>query len=198
LVDVADVAMDKADPDVIELVDRYERWRRIYRYAEKMPPNEPDWENGRLWFRYGYPYPDWTAYILQATADGGYRVFRATTERRETPAESPRGGTFARLQDAGKYIIFNVGEKLRIECRMKPINLEWADAGLDPRVDKLIIDENWAKYVLRSNPASYFTTVSRGIAPYNHILPLSYDQLDDVVLDGFPESIISQLASDSS
>ncbi|BCO37293.1 hypothetical protein BMW24_013145 [Mycobacterium heckeshornense] len=190
------MGLDRNDPDVVELVDHYNKWRRIYGYAGKSAPDEVDWEDERLYFRYGYPYPDWWAYIVEATADGNFRCLRASTERRATPIESTEG-TFARLQDAGKYTVYEVAETLRIDCRMEPISWKWDDAGLDPEVDAHVQSDQVVKYVLRSNPQAFFI-MTRGDMPYSHILPLSYDELDAILLDGFPEDVTSKLAAEAS
>jgi hypothetical protein len=185
------VILKEEDPDIVGLLTRYNRWRWIYDYAAKSPPDEAHWENDRLYFRFGYPYPDWWAYVLEGTSDGHYRVLRASTERTVTPVESSKG-IFARLQDAGKFMIYEVAESLRIDCRLEPLSWRWDDAGLDPRVDARIESDQVVKYVLRSNPEAYFM-MTRGDMPYSHILPLSYDELDAELLEGFPESVTSRL-----
>lgn len=76
---------------VIELLDRYEKWRRIFSYSGKAPPNIPDSEGGRLYFRRGYPHPDWSAYLLASTPDDDYCVLHASTERCQTTIESSEG-----------------------------------------------------------------------------------------------------------
>jgi hypothetical protein len=189
------VDMDKS-PDIAELVAHYNKWRRIYGYAGKTPPDKPDWENGRLYFRDGYPYPDWSASILEVTPDGTYRVLHASTERRQTPIESPRG-TFSRIEDAGKFIVYKAATSLMIACFMDPLSWRWDDAGLDPQVDAHIQSDRVVKYVLRNNPDAYFI-MTRGDMPYSHLLPLSYDELDAVLLEGFPESVTSRLNAEPS
>ncbi|SOJ55789.1 hypothetical protein MSIMFB_03268 [Mycobacterium simulans] len=179
--------------DVIQLIARYHNWRRIYRYADGEVPNEPDWVDGRLYFRNGYPYPGWSAFILEATSDRKYRVLHTSTERRNTSVESSRA-TFSRLQDAGKYIIYDVADALRVRLGLKPLEQKWRATGLDPRVDKIAISEKQAKYLLRSDEKVYFLAYSGGVQPYNHILSLSYDQLDTVLRDGFPKNVIRPLS----
>lgn len=189
---------DVKDRQVIELITRYNMWRRIYGYAGKLrlTPDEPDWENDRLYFRNGYPFPDWTAYVIEATAARDFRVLRVSTERRIRPAESPEA-LFSRIEDAGKFIIYKMATNLRVDCRMESITQKWRAEGLNTRVDKMIISEDQAKYVLRSDPTAYFIAYSGGIQPYNHILPLTYDELDAVLLEGFSETVTSQVASEN-
>jgi hypothetical protein len=185
-----------SEQDTSELVDHYNKWRRIHRLAGESEPNEPDRENGRLYFRRGYPHPDWSALILEATSDGHYNVLRASTERRNTPVESSRA-SFARLQDAGKFIIFETADLLRVTLGIRPIVQQWRDEGLDSRVNKIPLNGK-AKYELQSNGSAYFLAYSGGIQPYNHILPLSYEELDSILLAGFPEAITSRLNDGSS
>ncbi|VAZ76535.1 hypothetical protein LAUMK4_03019 [Mycobacterium persicum] len=182
-------------PGVIELLDRYEKWRRIFSYSGKAPPDIPDSEGGRLYFRRGYPHPDWSAYVLERTPDDDYRVLHATTERLQTPVESSEG-RFSRIQDAGKFIIYKTATSLMISCWMDPLSWKWHDAGPDPRVDARIESDRVVKYVLRSDPDAY-CIMSLGDMPYSHILPLSYDELDALLLEDFPESVTSQLAAES-
>jgi hypothetical protein len=186
--------MDRNDPDIVQLVERYDKWRRIYGYAGKVAPDVPGWESGRLWFRDGYPYPDWWAYVLEAISGPRYRVLRASTERSQTPVGSLKG-SFSRIHVAGKFIIYNAAICLRSACRMEMIGPKWRSTGLDPRVDAQIESDRVVKYVLRSNPDTYFI-MTRGDMRYSHILPLSYDELDAQLLEGFPESVTSRINSE--
>jgi hypothetical protein len=190
--------VDQSDPEIVELIARYNKWRRIYRYAGKSSsaPDEPDFENGRLWFRDGYPLPDWTAYIIEGTVNREFRVLRASTERRNTPAEAQEA-VFSRIQDAGKFILYKVATSLRVESHLPSITQKWRAEGLDHRVDKTIISEDQARYTLRSDPSIYFIAYSGGIQPYNHVLPLSYDELEEVLLEDFQPAVTSQLASEA-
>lgn len=190
--------LDQGDPEVIELIARYNKWRRIYRYAGKASsaPDEPAVENGRLYFRRGYPLPDWTAYVVEATGGGEFRVLRVSTERRNTPVEALEA-IFSRIQDVGKYLLYKVATSLRVEIRLQSITQKWRAEGLDQRVDKGVVSAEQAKYSLRSDPAIYFIAYSGGIQPYNHILPRSYDELDEILLDGFQSSVTSQLSTEA-
>ncbi len=181
--------------DISELISHYNKWRLIFRYANELEPNEPDWDDGRLYFRKGYPHPDWSAFILEPANEGHYSVFHVSTERRNTPLESVRA-IFSRLQDAGKYIIYEVADLLRVSLGLKPLEQKWREVGLDTRVRKVVVSDKQAKYELVADPTAYFLAYSGGIQPYNHILPLSYDQLDSELLDGFPQGLTAHLAAD--
>jgi hypothetical protein len=185
------------DPTVTEFITRYKKWCRIYRYAGKgsSAPDEPAVEDGRVHLRRGYPLPDWTGYVVETNAEGEFRVLRVSTERRNTPAEAQEA-LFSRIEDAGKYLVYKVATSLRVESHLPSITQKWRADGLDDRVDKVIISNDQAKYSLRSDPGVYFVAYSGGIQPYNHILPLSYDELDEILLEGFPAAVTSQLAAE--
>jgi hypothetical protein len=183
-----------ADPEIDELLRRYESWRWICHYAGNAPWDPADTENGRLHFRYGYPHPDWWGYVIEGVQNGGYRVLYVSTERRTTPVESSQG-VFSRVQDAGKFIIYKVGTYLRSAQRMEMIGPKWRSAGLDPQVDAQVESDEVVRYVLRSNPDAYFV-MTLGDMPYSHILPMSYHELDAVLLEGFPESVTSRLTAE--
>jgi hypothetical protein len=189
------VTLEKDDPDVAKLLARYDAWRRIYSYAGESPPDEADWEDGRLFFRFGYPHPDWWAYVLE-DAGGDYRVSRISTERSAVPIESLKG-RFSRIQDAGKFMIYEVAESLRINCRLEPLSWKWDDEGLDSHVEAQIKSDREVKYALRGNPQAYFI-MTRGDMPYSHILPLSYDDLDANLLNGFSDSVVSRVNAEMS
>jgi len=180
-----------SDSQLEELINRYDKWRQIYAYAGQPARDAPVWEAGRLHLRRGYPYPDWTSYIVEPT-DGGYNVLTATTERRNEPLES-LSGFFTDADDAGKYVIWNVGESLRMSCRLDPIMWAWEDAGLDPRVQQTSLEKYVSKYSLKSDPSRYFILQAGGVQPVNHLLPLTYGELDAQLLAGMPDSVLSHL-----
>lgn len=174
-----------------ELIDRYNKWRDAYLSVGRPAPNEPDWENSRLYFRIGYPYPDWRAFIIDQT-DDGYQVLNASTERSTVATEGWKA-TFSRLEDAGKYVIATIADYLRIECKADPIALRWRVEGLDPLVVKDDLPDGLAKYVLRSDV--YMITTARGIKPEHHVLRLSYDDLNQVLANGLPNEIVQVLVA---
>lgn len=177
--------------DSAQLIRRYEKWRRIYSYAGQPAPDAPEWADGRLNFREGYPYEDWTAYILEPK-DTGYQVLRATTERRNEPLEGIVG-YFSHLEDAGKYILWEAAVGVRVTLRLPSISQAWRAAGLDPRVKQTSLDTYVSKYELKDDPSRYFILQVGGVQPENRLLPLTYDELDSVLLEGMPESVTSRL-----
>jgi len=175
---------DDIDPAYKQFLQRYEKWRLIYNKAGQPSRDEPEWENGRLHLRQGYPHDGWTAYIISDFHDG-YNVLTSTTERRNEPTERV-AGFFSDLEDAGKYVIWNVGESLRVTCRIDPVGWQWEDLGLDPRVEQISLGKYESKYVLKSNPARYFILKVGGVQPENRLLPLTYDELDEILTVGIP------------
>ena len=116
------------DPGFGLLIEQYDRWRQIYSSAGTVPRDKPVWVDGRLNLRNGYPHPGWTSFIVQPAGDG-YDVVAASTERRIEPLEALRAH-FSCLDDTGKYIIWNIGEDLRVACRILPltgrgVRLDW-------------------------------------------------------------------------
>jgi hypothetical protein len=174
--------------ELAELLQFYGKWRAIYSQAGKAPRDEPEWEDGRLWFRDGYPHPDWTAFVLEPTGDG-FEVVRASTERRNDPVMNPEG-YFSRLEVAGKFIIAKIGNYLRIDSRLDPTSWAWEDSGTPPEVEELIVSERKVTYRLRSDPDTYFI-MTVGDRPYAHILPLTYGELTRELLSGFPDHVTS-------
>ncbi|WP_131536102.1 hypothetical protein [Mycolicibacterium aromaticivorans] len=174
-----------------DLLVRYKKWRRIYALAGKAPRDEPIWEAGQLHLRSGFPYPGWTAYIVKPDGER-CAVLRVASEHRNEPVES-LCGVFSSVEDAGKYIVLNVGEFLRIGLRLDPIEWAWEDAGLDQRVRQLSVDEYVSRFELKDDTTRYFVLQAGGIQPENKLLTLSYDELDALLVEGMPESVLSQL-----
>lgn len=174
-----------------QFIRQYNLWRQIYGRAGQPARDQPIWENGRLHLRVSYPYPGWTAYVLAPRGDE-FDIMSATTERRNEPHERLLG-FFSHPDDLGKYILWNIGEDLRVDCRIAPLTPAWREAGLDPRVSQTTLGEYESKFELKDNPARYFVLKKGGVQPENRLLPLTYDGLDALLLDGMPESITSEL-----
>lgn len=172
------------DPIYAEFLARYEKWRAIYGQVGRTARDEVVWQDECLHLRQGYPYEGWTAYIL-CRATEGFNVLTATTERRNEPLEGV-AGFFSDADDAGKYIIWNVGESLRVNCRVDPVEWIWDDLGLDSRVEQISLGQYESKYVLKSDPTHYFVLKAGGVQPENRLLPLTYDELDELLVADLP------------
>lgn len=180
------------ESDYSELLGRYARWRDAFALAGYPILNEPDSVDGDLHFRSGYPNPEWTAYVIRKV-EADYAVLRVSTERRNEPIEGLQA-TFSTLELAGKYVIFDTGENLRVKLRVDPVTWGWRDSGLDSRVVKNETGNGMAKYVLSTNPDEYFVRPARGITPINHLLPLSYGEVDALLLEGLPAAVVQRFS----
>lgn len=175
---------DNSDVAYEDFIQHYEKWVNIYRLVGMTAPNGPVRDGRRLHLRFGYPNEGWSGYIIEETS-GGYNVYGVTTERRNEPSESLKG-FFACIEDAGKYVIWNLGENLRVSCRVDPVGWSWEDMELDPRVEWVSIAKFVSKYVLESDPSRYFILQAGGVQPENRLLPLTYDELDMILMAGLP------------
>lgn len=167
-----------------ELAQRYEKWRRISVATGQVVPDTPVWDGGRLHFRSGYPKEGWTGYAL-APRNPGYDVLWITTERRVEAAERLEAH-FSRLEDAGKYIIWNNAESVRLNCGLQPVTRAWREHGLNPKVIKRQLTDKLARYSLKDDPDVYFDCYVGGIKPENHLLALDYDELEAELFSGMP------------
>lgn len=163
---------------------RFRRWRQRYAITGQPTWDEPEWHDGGLWVRYGYPNPGWTAYVI-APSEGGFALLRVVTERRSDPLEV-LVGYFTDADDAGKYIVFDIGESLRLAYGLAPLTPSWRAAGLDPRVSAISLEQYLTRYELVDNPARSMTLRVGGIQPQNRLLPLTYGELDTMLCEGMP------------
>jgi hypothetical protein len=186
--------LDAHDPRVSEFLSEYEKWRKIYGYAGAPSRDAPDWQAARLYLREGFPYPGWRGYIVDGS-EAGYRVLTVTTERRNEPFESLTA-TFTDFYDAGKYIVWKVGSYLRVDLGLPSLTQKWTTEGLDRRVQVERLGEFESKFELKEDPDRYFIIRMGGVQPENRLLPMTYEELDAILLEGMPESVLSQLQSE--
>lgn len=165
-------------------LQHYNAWRNIYGRFGKPPRDEPDWQDGGLWLRDGFPNPDWSAFVIERTGNG-YDLLQATTERRSDPVTSHQG-YFSRFEDAGKYVIAAIGDYLRIDRRLDPVSWTWDDEGVPPGVEEIVSSDSRVTYRLREDHEVY-CVMARGDRAYSHLLLLTYEDLGQMLLNGFPE-----------
>lgn len=173
-----------------DFTKRYDHWRELYSRAGKPGPQEAVWEGSRLLLREGYPYEGWGGYIIEPRGSE-YAVLDVTTERRVEPLESPLG-YFSLFELAGKYIIWNIGENLRVRSRIPSLELTWGPASLSPGVRAIPIAKYETRYELIDAPQKYIVIRSGGIQPENRLLTMSYDDLDRALEEGLPVAITGE------
>ncbi|WP_293349482.1 hypothetical protein [Mycobacterium sp.] len=193
-------------PGLTELISRYDAWRSRW---TAVTGNESSWGaaellDGRLWIRDGYPYPDWKAKVIEP-CELGYLVLSATTERSNSPRTAIES-VFSNLDDAGKYVIVNLGDMVRRKRNIEPLYRKWQRSGLysdltkepvDEPVVQFIADYNGVeddlvrqfihKYSLRERPDRY-AYLTPADEPKSRILVESYDALDEVLTEGLERS----------
>ncbi|VBA44284.1 hypothetical protein LAUMK136_05549 [Mycobacterium attenuatum] len=207
-----------------ETIHHYEFWREVATLTGKDSYDEATWVNGRLYFRSDFSrkmqdWPawneagEWAAWIIEPTPEGNYNVLRSLKHERAKERSEEVEATFSKMADAGKYIILQVGDERRLALRLQTLFIKWEAAGLDPRievtsagqqaVDDLVkrsprLRRDFAQlhlktYMLREDPSSYaIALVSR--QPDMQVLALSYAELDEMLLDGMPEDVISKVS----
>lgn len=209
--------------DFREVTRRFERWRNIAKVIGQEPYDEPDFENGRLYFRYGYTaqaanWPDvdtkgdWSAYVIESSGADLFNVTRSLWHERDVERSHDLEAVFSQPEDAGKYVIAQVVDTIRIGCRAESQFIRWERQGLDPAVcvvrppDSLIqyfvdsrpgtqlqfAEEYLKQYLRNSNPSAYGVTLPANW-PYMQVIRLSFDELDTELLDGLPLETIPEL-----
>ncbi|GAA3954171.1 hypothetical protein [Gordonia caeni] len=173
--------------DLDDFVRQFQLWRRRYLAARQPVWDEPIAVDGRLWLRYGYPQPGWTGYVI-APREDGVDLFKVITERQAEPREVPLA-SFAAVDDAGTYILFLVGEGLRIKCGLVPLTPSWRAAGLDPRVAAVPLERHVTRYELVDDPDRHMIVRAGGVQPEGRLLTLTYAELDALLRQGMPEAV---------
>lgn len=194
------------EPGLETLLDHYDAWRRRWALltGRDSSRNAPDLSDGQLWFRDGFPHPDWTARIIQSS-NVGFAVCRATTERTTSPRISA-DAVFSHFEDAGKFLIAHFGDMLRRECNLEPRLREWRRSGLSDELCKSDSDQSVVdfiadfndigqgdiqrlvhQYSVKAEPdrRAYLASSEE---PRSRVLTLTYNQLDAVLADGLVAS----------
>jgi hypothetical protein len=167
-----------------EFLDRYNYWRKMYALRGISGPQEPFWDGNRLILREGFPGEGWGGFIIEPEASG-YNVSAISTERRAEPLLSLLG-YFSTFALAGKFIIWNIGENLRVRCRISSLELLWSPATLAPGVRAVSLAKYRTRYELIANPSAFLVFEAGGIQPENHLLTLSFEALERALEDGLP------------
>ncbi len=167
-----------------EFIARYNYWRNLYSSRNIAGPQEPLWDGARLVLREGFPNEGWGGFILEPKASG-YTVSAISTERRADPLVSLMG-YFSTFALAGKFIIWNIGENLRVRCRIPSLELLWSPATLAPDVCAIALAKYRTRYELIDDPNVFIVIEAGGIQPENRLLTMSYEELDRALENGLP------------
>ncbi|BBY97549.1 immunity protein Imm33 domain-containing protein [Mycolicibacterium fallax] len=170
-----------------EFGTRFQLWRLRYALAERPAWGPPTGKGGKLWVRYGYPGPGWVGFVV-SPREGGYDLLRVRAEVPSAPVEK-LVGFFVRADDAGKYILFEIGEHLRSLCGLAPLMRLWHAAGVDPRITVTPVARFVRRYEVACDPRQYAILHAGGIQPQARILALSYDELDNLLCAGMPANM---------
>jgi len=211
-----DTVTDMERADFQEVLHRFERWRAIATMLGQKPYDEPDFDNGRLYFRSDYAeqvakWPDarekgdWGAYVIESTATGLFSVVRSLWHERAPERSEDLEVMFSRPDDAGKYVIAHVANSIRFGTGLKSRSISWRELGLDRSiVISPPTDEQFRLYFeaipgadpveLRGYLNQYtvegasqiYAVTSSENRPYMQVLARSFDQLDAELLKGLP------------
>lgn len=207
-----------------EVIRNYEYWRRIATETGKNSYDEPDWANGRLYFRSNYlrevqRWPDWdqfgewAAWIIEPTPGGCYNVLRSLKHEREKERSDEIEVTFSKVADAGKYITLQIGDERRLALGLETLFLKWEAEGPDPRIRITAAGEHAIEDFMRRTPGisrqfleqhlrAYIlrddpTSYAIALAsqqPDIQVLAYSYAELNAMLLDGMPTDITSKFS----
>jgi len=199
-----------------DIVVYYDFWRRIVGLTRNVTYDPAQWEDGRVYFRSDYleEHGDWAAWVIDPTHDGLYNVLSSRVPERSNDRHEHVEATFSRLDDAGKYIISQIGNSARMGVRLASLAIQWDDSGLDPRIDVARADSAAIDYLLRVQPSTVRNVAEQQLQVYRlredpgiyafafpskeaymHVLALSFEELHLSLLDGIPDSITGRLTS---
>jgi hypothetical protein len=207
-----------------EVVANYNVWRAVANMAGSGGPyDEPDWEDGRLFFRSDYSekikkWPAWAksgywgAWIIGPAHDECFYVAQSLLHERAAERSEDLQAVFSHFTDAGKYIILQIGDSLRYQLGLETLSIKWAARGLNPRIQVALPEQDVVEFVLRRSPGLEREFAEKhlkkfvlqgdvnsyGFAfpedqPSMEVLALSFDELTAALLEGMPDSITSQV-----
>lgn len=146
-----------------EVLRRFERWRTIAALLGQKPYDEPDFENGRLYFRVDYAaqvaqWPpareqgDWGAYIIELAPTGLYNVIRSLWHERAPERTERIEAVFTQPEDAGKYVLAQIADGLHVGLRLKSQFLKWEEQGLDSVISITPLSGSILQYFIEITP----------------------------------------------
>lgn len=220
--------MNDVRPDARDAASKvtanYNVWRTVANTAGSGGPyDEPDWKDGRLYFRSDYSekvkkWPAWAksgywgAWIIAPALDEYYCVVQSLLHERATERSEDVQAVFSCLEDAGKYIILQIGDSLRYRLGLETLSVNWEARGLNPRIQIEPPEQEVVEFMLRESPGLKREFAEKhlkkfvlqddvnsyGFAfpedqPSMEVLALSFDELTAALLENMPDSITSQV-----
>lgn len=209
-------------PAFHQIVDRLNTWRARQLTLGSAAYDQPDWEDGRLYFRNGYvegleqqwaywkDKGDWSAYIIEPTERGYTNVLQSLKGERDVDRHERVLAAFARPEDAGKFVIARVANTLRVTRGLESIVVRWRRQGVDirmqicePSPDQLrymqetclgikpgLLEQHLRRYFLADEPEVHALPLPSEV-PLMNVLPLTFDDLDAILTEGFPQDATS-------
>lgn len=208
-----------------EVIANYNRWRAVANLAGSGGPyDEPDWEDGRLYFRSDYSekvrkWPAWAksgywgAWIIGPTQDERFCVVQSLLHERAAERSEDIQAVFSHFEDAGKYIILQIGDSLRYRLGLETLSVKWEARGLNPRIQVGPPEQDIVEFVLHESPGLKREFAEKHLKKFvrrddfnsygfalpgeqinMEVLALSLDDLNAALAQGMPDSITSQVA----
>ncbi|MFP1155730.1 hypothetical protein ACK280_27320 [Mycobacterium sherrisii] len=212
-----------AEEELAEAVRHYNFWREVARAAGQTSPDEPDWQDGRLYFRSDYSaklkkWPDWVesgdwaAWIIAPNTADYACVLKSRAPERSAERIERVEMMFSRNADAGKAVVLKMGDGIRSALQLKTVFVEWRDRGLSshiqvepadrPAVDflkratptlKLGYAEQYLKRYTRKDGPDAYGYAMPSEEPRMQVLALSFEELTSALLEGMPGSVTANL-----
>ena len=171
-----------------------------------------------MYFRSGYTegitrYPrwdqsgEWSAYIIEPSDRGYALVLHSAKGERDTQHKERVRVAFTRVEDAGKFIIAAIGNSIRVKTGLDSVVAQWRDREVDTRIQRAkttpeqlsfmldvcvgiqpgFLEKHLEQFYLQELPSIYALPLPSEVSLMN-ILPLTYDQLDELLARGLPNA----------
>jgi hypothetical protein len=144
------MATQSADIDPMsQAIAAFNRYRLLQDCSRETPYDEPEVDDGRVYFRNGYRqglvegWPDWarrgdwSGYAIDLSRPEMYEVIFSRKPERSAERVESIDVTFSRIEDAVKYVLTKVGDTMRTRFGLSSLFVLWKARGLDPRLDKI-------------------------------------------------------------
>ncbi|ORA21958.1 hypothetical protein BST12_10695 [Mycobacterium angelicum] len=151
---------------------------------------------------------------MEPTTEGYYKVVHSLWHERASERSEDVVAVFSKIADAGKYVILRVGDSCRMYLDLETLPIKWRASGLNPRIRITTPADEALNYVVKISPGTRKSFAVQHLKQYSldddashfafaypsaeldmQVLSLSYGKLNALLMDGFPESILSKIYS---